>query len=570
MSTEVVLAICLCLAITGLVLGYIQKQTVARIGKSIICFAFLLANWYVIYYNGNYYQSVSTVWLWLPAVVCVGIMVIRLLYIWHLFNMKKRLIITSGLVVTMAVLTIVAATAFEYKGYFISEFFWVIEFNLLISSLFISFIIFLSFRKNEIVARIGKNLLCALVLFIIWGIVYDAITSDLWSGPARFSAHQIILITLTTTFCIGLFLICLLFIWKLFNAKVRKIIVISLTGTMIIFSGCFAGVKLYDDRLTISSVASEVESHGRDISLIEYEPFRENTLTKSLDEPSSLRLQDNLPRLEGATALYPLYAAFARAVYPEANYPVYSTDNFFQNNNNNPVITCSMTSGAFERLINEEADVIFLMGVSEEQREMARERGLELILTPIGREAFVFFVNKRNSISNLTVDDVRGIYSGRITNWREVGGKNDSIRPYQRARNSGSQTMLMEIMGDTPLMTAPESDYHDLMYEIYRAVAVYKNYKNSLGYSFLFYINNMIAENEIKFLSINGVEPTTANIANGTYPFANDFFAITVVREPENETEAERIDNTEKLIEWILSPQGQSLVEKTGYVPISK
>jgi len=72
----------------------------------------------------------------------------------------------------------------------------------------------------------------------------------------------------------------------------------------------------------------------------------------------------------------------------------------------------------------------------------------------------------------------------------------------------------------------------------------------------------------IIFLSIDGVEPTADNIANGTYPFTNDFYAITVVREPETEEDAERIYNAEKLIEWILSPQGQSLVEKTGYVPL--
>jgi phosphate transport system substrate-binding protein len=123
-------------------------------------------------------------------------------------------------------------------------------------------------------------------------------------------------------------------------------------------------------------------------------------------------------------------------------------------------------------------------------------------------------------------------------------------------------------MGDTPLMTAPEADYHDMMYEIYRSVAVYKNYRNALGYSFLFYINDMIAEDKIKFLSIDGVEPAAANIANNTYPFANYFYAITIIREPESKIEAERATNAEKLIEWILSPQGQYLVEQTGYVPI--
>ena len=424
----------------------------------------------------------------------------------------------------------------------------------------------LGFRKKPKLARIGQSILAAIPFSFIWIVVW-AVVSDEWY-PTR-KAPDLSFLPILAVACVGSFLICLLFIWKAFGAKARKIAALSIAGAMVLSAGGMMGFRLYDESLTFFSVAGEVESpwEGRDISLVEYEPFAKNTLAKSLDQPSSLRLYDALPRLEGATALYPLYAAFARAVYPEADYPVYSTDTDFQSNHN-PVVTCSTTSGAFERLIDGRADLIFLMGVSDEQREMADERGLELRLTPIGREAFVFFVNKRSSVSNLTVEDVIGIYAGRITNWREVGGSNDAIRPYQRAKNSGSQTMLMEIMGDTPLMTAPETDYHDMMYQIYQAVAVYKNYRNSLGYSFLFYINNMIAEDKIKFLSINGVEPTAANIADGRYPFANDFYAVTVVRDPEDAADAERIGNTEKLVAWILSPQGQSLVEKTGYLSL--
>jgi phosphate transport system substrate-binding protein len=122
-------------------------------------------------------------------------------------------------------------------------------------------------------------------------------------------------------------------------------------------------------------------------------------------------------------------------------------------------------------------------------------------------------------------------------------------------------------MGDVPLVYVHEANIFDEMKGMYMAVA-YKNYRNSIGYSFRYYINDMIAENRIKFLSINGVAPTVDNIASGTYPYAHDFYAVSVIREPETEAEAERIANTEKLIEWILSPQGQSLVEKTGYVPL--
>jgi len=59
---------------------------------------------------------------------------------------------------------------------------------------------------------------------------------------------------------------------------------------------------------------------SEEVNLTSYEPFREDTLAKSLDTESSLSLMDNLPRLDGATALYPLYSAFARATYPFAHY----------------------------------------------------------------------------------------------------------------------------------------------------------------------------------------------------------------------------------------------------------
>jgi len=136
-------------------------------------------------------------------------------------------------------------------------------------------------------------------------------------------------------------------------------------------------------------------------------------------------------------------------------------------------------------------DLIFLMGISEEQREQANKLGLELILTPIGREAFVFFVNKQNSISNLSVENIKDIYSGKITNWRDVGGKNREILAYQRPDSSGSQIMLKEIMGDVPIIEAPGDNYFDEMMGMYMAVA-YKNHRNALGYSFRYYIEDMI------------------------------------------------------------------------------
>ena len=395
-----------------------------------------------------------------------------------------------------------------------------------------------------IIGKISKSLLCALILTPLGLVGYIMLT-------IKFYSHGL---WLSLVICIGIFLIFICLIWKPFKPKIRKFVMLGLAAVIVVSPGAVFGVKTVRDSMTIES--------GEFVDLRDYEPFRENTRVKFLDEPSSLSFEDNLPRLDGATALYPLYSAFANATYPPADYDVYGKKS-------GSAVVCTTTAYAFNNLLDGYADIVFLSDISEQQRAAAKARGLELNFTPIGKEAFVFFVNKRNSATNLTVEDIQGIYSGKITNWKEVGGKNNAIKAYQRSNGSGSQTALEYIMGDVKIMTPPKEDAFDFMGGIYRQVADYKNYKNSLGFSFLYYITEMIADNKVKLLSINGVEPSFESITNGTYPFAGDFYAVTVVREYETDIAKLRAENTQKLIDWILSAQGQELVEKTGYVPLS-
>lgn len=392
-----------------------------------------------------------------------------------------------------------------------------------------------------------------MVLYLVCAVTYDDIYNF---GYRNYSPRDYLGpvwndFGITLFICAGIFVISLLFIWALFKLRWRLVA----AGTIMV---CMIGGLLFHSSQEDILEMHEIGGWREEIDLKAYEPFRENTLAKELDKPASLSLGDHLPRLDGATALYPLYAAFARATYPVAEYRVYDKGSG---------ITCSRTSGAFNHLLDGTADLIFLMGVSEEQREQANELDLELILTPIGKEAFVFFVNKQNAMSNLSVENIKDIYSGNVTNWRDIGGANREILAYQRPDSSGSQVMLKEIMGDVSIIEAPGHNYFDEMMGMYMAVA-YKNHRNALGYSFLYYIRDMIAEDKIKFLSIDGIEPTEENIASETYPFAHDFYAVTVVRRHRTDDEKARAENTQKLIEWILSPQGQSLVEKTGYVSL--
>lgn len=285
-----------------------------------------------------------------------------------------------------------------------------------------------------------------------------------------------------------------------------------------------------------------------------YRPFEENSLVKTLDETATLTLTGIPPRMDGATALYPVYAAFARAVYPDSMWNMTRGERL-------DYIDCSTTSVAYRNIVNGSADIIFVAGPSAEQEAYAREKGVELVYTPIGREAFVFFVNPANPIESLTLSQIRDIYSGKITRWEELGVQGlGTIQAFQRSKGSGSQTALEKLMGDLPLMEAPTEMKIGSMSGIVQATADYKNFKNAIGYSFRFYCTELITDFEVKLLAVNGVSPTRENIENGTYPIASYFYAV---------TRSDADENTRALLSWIQGPQGQKLIDETGYTPVN-
>jgi len=296
--------------------------------------------------------------------------------------------------------------------------------------------------------------------------------------------------------------------------------------------------------------------------LYDYDPLQEDNLLAHTQDPSTLTLSGELPRMDGATALYPVYAAFADAVYPDGALEdaVYTTDSWGWMEENS-LLRCSTTSEAYKALAAGEADIIFVAAPSDAQMENAKAMGEEMLFTPIGKEGFVFFVNSQNPVDNLSAEQLRGIYSGKYTNWKDFGANLGKIRAFQRDEGSGSQSTLVRFMGKTPLMTPCIEEIIDGMGGVIHRVADYKNYKNAIGYSFRFYSTEMVKNNQIKLLCINGVAPTVENIANGSYPITGDFYAVTLA--------SNQNPNVNLLIEWILSEQGQELIEKTGYVPLN-
>ena len=295
----------------------------------------------------------------------------------------------------------------------------------------------------------------------------------------------------------------------------------------------------YDESITINT--------SPNINVHEYLPFEEDSKIVKYDS-KTLKLTDNLPKIDGAAALFPVYSAFVNAVYPETT-ELY--DGIFEYNN---------TPGGYQLLAEKQTDLFIGVYPSEEQIAYAEENNTTFKYTPIGTEAFVFFVHKDNPIENLTTEQIQSIYSGEITNWKDVGGKNEKIEAFQRNEGSGSQSMLKRFMGDKPIMEAPTELKNDLMSGIIERVSNYKNKTNSIGFSFRYYVEGIIKNPDIKMVSVDGIAPTAENIKNGTYPVVTPIYAVTY---EENTNE-----NTQKLLDWILSDEGQYIIEETGYVGI--
>lgn len=288
-----------------------------------------------------------------------------------------------------------------------------------------------------------------------------------------------------------------------------------------------------------------------------YQPFTEQFKGITLD--STLKLTDNLPRIDGATAFYPIYASFVQNIYPKGVYEYWNySGEEGKVEGEESLVVCSKTPNAYQRLIEGKTDIIFVLGPSEKQLQAAKEAGVEFEMTPIGKEAFVFFVNSKNPVEELSIEQIQKIYSGAITNWKEVGGKNDSIRAFQRPEGSGSQSALLRLMGDIKLAEPLEEDLVSGMGGIIRQTADYKNYKNAIGYSFRYYSTELVQNHQIKLLAIDGIQPTKENILNHSYPINNDFYAITL-KGHEN-------PNIDRIIEWVSGGQGQKIIDEIGYV----
>jgi phosphate transport system substrate-binding protein len=191
--------------------------------------------------------------------------------------------------------------------------------------------------------------------------------------------------------------------------------------------------------------------------------------------------------------------------------------------------------------------------VEEKELASAKEKGRVLKPMEIAWDAIVPIVNPANPVSNLTSEQLQGIYSGAIKNWKEVGGEDKEIVVISRDTSSGTyeawQTLILKDKKVTPAALLQASS--GAVMEV-----VSKN-KAAIAYDGIAYVTKAV-----KGLTVNGIMGGEKTVLDKTYPVARPLF-ITV---PDKLSEP-----VQKFVEYIMNPaEGQKIIGEVGYFPVKK
>lgn len=256
---------------------------------------------------------------------------------------------------------------------------------------------------------------------------------------------------------------------------------------------------------------------------------------------------DNLPHVDAAIAIQPLMNAYLK--------------NFTGQTPEQLNISYGDSHTSIVKLAYGYADLVISTAPTDEEIKTANSKGVEFEITKVVNDGFVFFVNKDNPVESVNLDNLPKIYTGEITNWKDLGGNDAAITAFQYPEGSYSQNGLRTlVMKDQdikiPAIKSNPYDYYSYSYLDY--IALYDNSPNALGYSSYHYANLMYKTDQNKYLAVNDVKPNYSTIHDESYPIINHYYIIT--------RKGEQNENVALLKKAILSRRGQFVTSEAGYV----
>ncbi len=235
--------------------------------------------------------------------------------------------------------------------------------------------------------------------------------------------------------------------------------------------------------------------------------------------------------------------------------------------NEHPEVRISVTGGGsgtgIAALINKTVDIANASRqISPGEVAEAKKNGVDPVEHVIARDAIAVIVNPENSVSQLTLQQISDIYSGKINNWSQVGGDNRPIVRLSRETNSGTHVYFLETvvrLGDSKNKTLFSMDTL-LLPSSEGIVEELRQNPNAIGYDGLGYVPKDLKK--IAIAQKQGgayVLPSVTTVNDKTYPIARDLYMY---------TNGQPTGAVKQYLDWIISPEAQKIVADLGFVPI--
>ena len=223
-------------------------------------------------------------------------------------------------------------------------------------------------------------------------------------------------------------------------------------------------------------------------------------------------------------------------------------------------IVFNKTHQAYLNLVDGVADLITVANPpSPEERAYADAHGITLVWEPLALDALVIVLNASNVVRGLTTEQIQRIYLGELTNWSAVGGAASKIDPYVRPENSGSQQLFNTIvMQGRPMAAWPPDQVFAGMGGLIDRI---RTDPLAIGYSVYYWVTYQYPTSGYSVIAVDGIAPTADTIGARSYPFTAEVWIVTRADFAEGSL-------AHQLHDWMLSPDGQKAVGRSGYVPI--
>ena len=224
---------------------------------------------------------------------------------------------------------------------------------------------------------------------------------------------------------------------------------------------------------------------------------------------------------------------------------------------------CSTTHGAWLNIADRKADIALLAAPTEEEQAYLKEQGVEVEMKLYGGDGLVFIGNNECGVTDLTLDEVRAIFRGEITNWSELGGADHAIRVLYRDDQSGSQRLIEKMVFKGEDVPDYEALGFERLDEMSTLVSACLDDPYAIGYSIMTYLNDVYSNEALLAFSLNGYSATAENVRTGDYPLGTKGYVVIRSDEPENSP-------ARRLYDWFGSPLSDTFLTSCGITPLSE